>query len=525
MVLRVSHARFLPKRPMLTSNQLLQKGRYRIINSLANDHNVGFYAAYDTVSNANVVLRESVGSGGQGATPAQIESVNAAFMGDAKTLSGVKHDALLSVRDYFSEVDRQYLVMESVDGQDLASFLNSDEKRPAVADVLKWADQLLDGLSYLHSLPKPFVHRDVRPDNIRLTKNYTVKLLTAGLESWVGNGVNATKNYSGDDVILHYRPLEQLWNGLDPTSQKVIANSFSDESSRIITQPLDARCDLYSLAATLYHVLSRALPSDALERAIEILEGNADPLQPLSEIEPSVPVEVSAAIMKALSIKREDRFASAAEMRNELLRSQGRSPAKAAPASRQATPAAEENLLLEVEHVAPAKGAKAGDFEWSEEELYKEEPAANAPAKAAAAKAGSYDTDFSLDVEPAKKSWLIPAIGAVVVLVAAVGGFLMMSGGSKSPAASPAASEPAATSPSIPSQTAPQPSQSLSSEPANTTASSPASETPSAESTSKPSAERRSETAPAKAAKPTPAAAKPTEQKKKVTVDDLINDN
>jgi serine/threonine protein kinase len=510
---------------MLTSNQLLQKGRYRIINSLTNDHNVGFYSAYDTVSNANVVLRESVGTGGQGATPAQIESVNAAFMGDAKTLSGIKHEALLSVRDYFSEVDRQYLVMESVEGQDLASFLNSDEKRPAVADVLKWADQLLDGLSYLHGLPKPFVHRDVRPDNIRLTKNYKVKLLTAGLESWVGSGVNATKNYSGDDVMLHYRPLEQLWNGLDPTSQKVIANSFSDESSRIITQPVDARCDLYSLAATLYHILSRTLPSDALERAIEMLEGNPDPLKPLTEVDPSVPGDVSAVVMKALSIKREDRFSSAAEMRDELLRSQGRSPVEAASSSKSVSPAVEENHLLEVEHVAPAKGAKSGDFEWSEEELYKEEAAASAPAKAVAAKAQSFDTDFSLDVEPAKKSWLLPAIIAVVVLAAAVGGFLMMSGGSKAPAASPAASEPAAPAASGPSQTTTQPAQTVSSEPANNTESSPAIETPSTDVSSRPAAERRAETAPAKAAKPAPTPAKSTEQKKKVTVDDLINDN
>lgn len=511
---------------MLTSNQLLQKGRYRIINSLANDHNVGFYAAYDTVSNANVVLRESVGSGGQGATPAQIESVNAAFMGDAKSLSGVKHDALLSVRDYFSEVDRQYLVMESVEGQDLGSFLNSSEKRPPVADVLKWADQLLDALGYLHGLPKPFIHRDVRPDNIRLTKEYRVKLLTAGLESWVGSGINATKNYSGDDIVLHYRPLEQLWNGLDPTSQKVIANSFSDESSRIITQPLDARCDLYSLAATLYHLLSRTLPSDALERAIEILEGNPDPLQPLSELEPTVPAEVSAAIMKALSIKREDRFASALELRNALLRPQGKSSVEAAPAPKQAAPVVEENLLLEVEHVAPAKGTKAGDFEWSEEDLYKEEPATSTAAKATAtAKTESHDSDFSFEVEPARKSWLVPAIVAVVVLVAAVGGFLMMSGGSKAPAASNTASEPAASSPSSQSPATSQPSQTLNNEPSQSTVSTPGSETTSADLTSKPASEKHAETAPAKAAKPTPATTKPTEQKKKVTVDDLINDN
>ena len=510
---------------MLTSNQLLQKGRYRIINSLANDHNVGFYSAYDTVSNANVVLRESVGTGGQGATPAQIESVNAAFMGDAKTLSGVKHDALLSVRDYFSEVDRQYLVMESVEGQDLASLLDSNEKRPAVSDVLKWADQLLDALGYLHNLPKSFIHRDVRPDNIRLTKEYKVKLLTAGLESWVGSSINAIRNYSGDDVMLHYRPLEQLWNGLDPTSQKVIANSFSEESSRIITQPLDARCDLYSLAATLYHLLSLTLPSDALERAIEMLEGNPDPLQPLSEIEPTVPAQVSAVIMKALSVKREDRFASALEMRNALLQSQGKSAVKAAPAPKQAAPAVEENLLLEVEHVAPAKGAKAGDFEWSEEELYKDQPAAPVPAKSStASKADSIDTDFSFDVEPAKKSWLVPAIIAVVVLAAAVGGFLMMSGGSKAPVSpSPTASEPVATSPASQPAATPRPSQALSSEPAQNPVSAPASETQAAE--NKPSAERHAETAPAKSAKPTPATAKPSEQKKKVTVDDLINDN
>ena len=510
---------------MLTSNQLLQKGRYRVINSISNEQNVGFYTAYDTVSNANVVLRESAG-GGSPEMAGQVDSVNATFMGEAKELSDIRHEALLSVRDYFSEIDRHYVVMESVDGPELTALLDTNEKRPPLSDVLGWADQLLEGLNYLHTRPRPFIHRDVRPGNIRLTKDGRAKLLTAGLEPWVGSNLQSARNYNGDDVMLHYRPLEQLWNGLDPTSQKVIASSFNDESARTLTQPLDARCDLYSLAATLYHVVSGALPDDALERSIEILEGNPDPLKPLSEIQASVPAAVSEVIMKALSIKREDRFASAAEMyialKNAALRSRVETTVRnEKPKSQRAISATEDSSLLEVEHFASAEGSPAGAFEWSEEDLYKDEPSKKEAASSS--KQEAIDADFSFAEEAPKKSWLIPAMVAVVVLVAAVAGFLMMSGGSKTavpstPPASEVSTKPTETQPS------PQASQPVATESqTKPEAANSATEAPVTDAAARPATEKRTESPQVKAAKPAPA--KPTEQKKKVTVDDLINDN
>src|SRR5437773_584228 len=304
---------------MLTNDQVLGKGRYRILSSVAADESGGLYEAYDTVSNTDVVLRENVGTSGKVMTATQLDAISNAFVGEAKALSEVRHETLLSVQDYFSEIDRHYLVMEAVDGYDLTKVLDANEPKPALSDVLSWADQVLDALGYLHSLPKPLIHRDIRPANIRLTSSFKVKLLTAGIASRDHADLFApSADNPADAVVLNYRPLEQLWGGLDAASQKVIANSYDESSRRFLTQPLDARSDIYSLGATLYHLLTRTMPKDALERSIELLDGNADPLLPPSELEPSVPEEISEVLMKALHLRREHRFESAAMMRQIL---------------------------------------------------------------------------------------------------------------------------------------------------------------------------------------------------------------
>ena len=87
---------------MLTNDQVLGKGRYRIISSYSQDESGGLYEAYDTVSNANVVLRESGGTG-KVMTATQLDELNTAFAGEAKALSEIRHESLLSVQDYFSE--------------------------------------------------------------------------------------------------------------------------------------------------------------------------------------------------------------------------------------------------------------------------------------------------------------------------------------------------------------------------------------------------------------------------------------
>jgi serine/threonine protein kinase len=564
---------------MLTTDQVLGKGRYRIIGNFTQDNTGSLYEAYDTVSNTNVVLRETVGSSGGVMTPAQLDAINSAFVGEAKTLKDVRHESLLSVHDYFSEIDRHYLVMESVDGFELTKFLQPDEKTPALGDVLKWADQVLAALDYLHSLSSPIIHRDIRPANVRLNSNFKVKLLTAGIGD--SELIMASAGHQADAAVLNYRPLEQLWGGLDPASQKVITNSYDDRSRRILQQPLDARSDIYSVGATFYHVLTRTMPKDALERSIEIMDGNTDPLTPPAEIDESIPEEVSEVIMKAMELRREHRYDSAAIMRQVLQTAQQRAQSrKSAQPKERATPeplaAAEEtstpttetvetrkadhaaleeqrraelrrlekeaeaerqrleaerikaaeavvkskakqpdkpaavatdDLLLEVEPVKPA----SDDFEWSAD--VSEQPSQKS-AEVRAFSQESADLDFNLHTASPSSNmkFIVAGAGGLIVLVAILGWFFM-GGSSNQP---PQKAE-------VPAQQTSEPVQAPVSTFSEANTSTPTTEeVPQISESVTVDGHTDSQATAKKKATPTPAK---TPEKKKVTVDDLINDN
>ena len=304
---------------MLSNDQFLNKGRYRVVNTFGQTDAGGMYEAYDTVNNTNVVLKETVGSPGKVTTSSQMEAINSAFLGGAKTLTEIRHESLVSVQDYFADIDRQYLVLEPVTGFDLTKFLKPGEPKPILADVLSWADQLLDALQFLHTRQTPIIHGDIRPENVKLTSDSTVKLLTAHAHTDdVSDIITLAPTQSSDDSGVHYRPLEQLWDGLDALSQRVILNHYDEASERWLLQPLSAATDLYSLGATLYSVLSGTIPPDALDRSIAALEGKPDPLRDPAEFDAAIPPEISDVIMKAMSLRREDRFYSAVILRQIL---------------------------------------------------------------------------------------------------------------------------------------------------------------------------------------------------------------
>jgi serine/threonine protein kinase len=300
---------------MLGTSQTLNKGRYQVLNSFSQDASGAMYEAVDTVSNVPVILRESVGRFGKVATASQIDALNAAFAGEARVLAEIDHEALVSVRDYFSEIDRQYLVLEPLNGRDLTTYLKDGVERPSIDSVLAWADQLLSGLEYLHKHAPPIIHGQIKPENLKLTSNSRIKLLTTKVST--ANTLGGRPSGSGgDDASTVYMPLEQLWPELGEVSQRVILNSYDERSADELLSPLDARSDLYSAAASLYHVLTSRAPCDALERSIAILDGKSDPLVKPSEIVAGMPEELSDALLRALAMKRDNRFGSAAEMRS-----------------------------------------------------------------------------------------------------------------------------------------------------------------------------------------------------------------
>ncbi len=334
---------------MLTINQILHQGRYRIVNQLGlNGIGIG-YEAFDNVLNTNVLLKEIPENLGKVTTAAQLEAHKSIFAEKAKILTEIKHASILPVNDFFSEVDRHYLVTEFIDGNTLGDLIEKKKSAFPLADALGWADSLLDALNYLHTLNPSIIHREVKPQNVRLSPTGKVKLLVFNIVKSVDDEVNASSSsQTFDAAVLPYLPLEQIWGGLDAASQKVILTNYDEKSEKFLEQPLDPRSDIYALGATLYHLLTARIPADALTRSIELLEGNVDPLHSPKEINPSVPNEISDVLMKALEIKRENRFSSTVIMRQVLRTAIVRVKEREAKQIKK-----DENAVLEIPVVAP----------------------------------------------------------------------------------------------------------------------------------------------------------------------------
>lgn len=284
---------------MLTTNQILQQGRFRVVQPLSGVD----FEAFDDVHQTNVILKQFPFGMKKVMTVAQTELLKKSFADEAKTLMRLQHPSILKIHGWFTEVDANYLVSEFAAGSFLSEMLKRVKKPFPLAEVSNWTEKLLDALGYLHNFAPPLVHRNIKPENIKLTPAGEIKLIVSSLTEEVNPGK------------LNYLPLEQIWSGLDAASQNLILNSYDEDAQKNLEKAADASSDIYALGATLYHLLTTQMPTDALERSIEILEGNADPLKSPHEINPAVPLEISKVLMRALEIRRENRFHSAVIMR------------------------------------------------------------------------------------------------------------------------------------------------------------------------------------------------------------------
>lgn len=303
---------------MLSINEVLQ-GRYLIIRQLGQGGMGTVYEAEDNKRfNKRVALKEILLDLSKISDLTQQETVRRAFEREAKILTQVDHEAFTQVIDYFTETDRQYLVMELVQGDELGELLKKRQKPFPLEDVLKWADQLLDALDYLHTLTPPIIHRDIKPQNIKLTPRGKIKLLDFGIAKGEDTQLNTIANQTFIAATLNYSPIEQILRVLDISVRAIIAYQHNEKIARLEKQNADARSDIYALGATLYHLLTNQLPVDALKRALEVWAEKPDPLINPQQINPAIPTEISDWLLKAMSVDSENRFISASEMRQSL---------------------------------------------------------------------------------------------------------------------------------------------------------------------------------------------------------------
>ncbi len=303
---------------MLMVNEIIHN-RYRIISQLGKGGMGAVYEAHDNVFDTTIALKEILIDLSRNTTPAQREMIKLAFEREGKILAKINHEAFPHVRDYFQDNDRQFLVMELVDGDDFGALLDKRGEPFPVADTMRWSEQLLDALDYLHNLNPPVIHRDIKPQNLKLTTRGKVKLLDFGIAKGNESQKNTTiTNQTFIAATLHYSPLEQIYRVLDPTFREVIAYQFKEQAGEIMAQNADARSDIYALGATFYHLLTNTLPIDALKRSLEIWAGKPDPLVNAYALNPQIPPAVSNAIHRAMDIDHARRFASAKEMQAAL---------------------------------------------------------------------------------------------------------------------------------------------------------------------------------------------------------------
>lgn len=213
--------------------------------------------------------------------PGVAEQVRDSFQREAQFLAGLRHRSLPLIADVFSIDCRQYLVMEYIHGETLAQRVES-RGIPSDTVALSWALELAQVLDYLHRQERPIIFRDLKPENIIITDDGHIKVIDFGLARHFEPGKRRDTQASG---TVGYAPPEQ-WED-------------SGQS--------DPRSDIYSLAATLYYVLTGKPPSPIYG------SHRIRPYRP--DIDPGI----EALVLRCLQPDPSQRYRSAAELIKDLL--------------------------------------------------------------------------------------------------------------------------------------------------------------------------------------------------------------
>ena len=253
--------------------------RYRIVKLLAQGGFGTLYRAWDTALGRPCALKENLdpSPGGQ-----------RQFLREAKILANLIHPGLPRVTDYFlTQGQSQYLVMDYVEGQDLQEMLEDRGGPLPEARVQVWAGQICDALVYLHAQTPPVIHRDIKPANIKITPSGQAVLVDFGIAKVYDPKLKTT--LGAQAVSPGYSPYEQYGKG-----------------------KTDPRTDIYALGATLYTLLTAREPPESVQRVVN------DPLVPPRQLNLSLSMRTSAAIMKAMQMDSTQRFPNAADFKAAL---------------------------------------------------------------------------------------------------------------------------------------------------------------------------------------------------------------
>lgn len=277
----------------LKANEIL-RGRYKITRIIGQGGMGSIYLAEDLRLEGRLCALKEV-EHDRSLSGEMLKQAREQFLREATVLARLDHPNLPKVSDFFSVGGRDYLVMDYVPGKDLRTLMNEARQRNeflAERDVLNWASQLADALTYLHSQDPPIVHRDIKPSNLKLTPTGLLKLVDFGLVKLLASDEVTVTILQGRGTAL-YTPLEQYGGDTGHT---------------------DVRSDIYAFGATLYHLLTNHPPVDARELFL-----NPTALTPPRQFNPNISQRTERAILWAMNLHPDERPQDVETFRRALL--------------------------------------------------------------------------------------------------------------------------------------------------------------------------------------------------------------
>jgi serine/threonine-protein kinase len=395
---------------MNAPKQMDRIGRYQVLERVGKGGMGVLYRGFDPVLDREVAIKLMLTDFSE-----DTEQMRPRFYREARAAAKLNHRNIVTIFEFAEESNIPYIVMEFLRGTPLGGRMAAGSPL-SLDDKLNVVAQLCDGLTYAHE--QGVVHRDVKPDNVFILEDGTVKLLDFGIAKLTSSNLTRQGDVLGSASYM---------------SPEQVGGSDS----------VDGRADVFSTGVMLYELLSGHKPFEAEAPTAVILKILKDDPTPLEQYVTGLPPALVAAVNRALAKSPDQRWASADALGRELQSIRRTLPAAASTAELDATRFASTQMMKSIHEdfqklrdTPPAVGTSTAVGQ------------AAASARAAAA-----------DSVTSRNTWLVPALLAGLVVLGG-GGYFMYTGRSAPPAAaatttSAAPTPTAAAAPATP--TAPPP--------------------------------------------------------------------